>query len=362
MIHTATLTLQPSQSTFQIFQSNPKTYFLNQENIWMNKEYKSLGIVITGQICKFDNFQTYLLTCRINFKRLIEQQDRLAVYTDDDYQKMVTQFNTIMVYMGGLPTFENWNVNRIDYCINIKTPYVKEYISLMQKGDIPAWQRLPFNPISKRYTNQIGSIYLPAKSRNIKQNKTGSITINFYNKHLQQSAEALKNNEISEAILKQSEDVLRLEVQCHRPKIDSLKKRYNLENKKIIHYLAPQISFDVLESAIKSVCHLGDYQRKSVALGIIETAKGLHQSTRDDLKSILIEVNRQHQSISKARDSLVAAGYFKRDKFNNLIKKLDELNINPVTISDNKSIVDKTQKEGLENIYIPFFNSFNQFN
>lgn len=360
MIHTATLTLQPSKSTFQIFQNNPKTYFLKQENIWMNKEYKTSGIIITGKICTFDSFQTYLFTCRINFKRLIEQQDRLAVYTDEDYQKMVTAFNTLMVYLGGLPTFENWNVNRIDYCINVKTPYVQEYIALMQKGDIPAWQRQSYNPSSKRYTHMLGSVYLPSKSRNIKQNKTGSLTINFYNKYQELSVESIKNKEITEAQLNQAKDILRLEVQCHRPKLDSIRQKYSLENKKIIHYLSPQISFDVLESAILKVCKKGDYCRKSVALEKIDNEKGLHDSTKNNLKMILTEVNRQHQSITKARDNLVAAGQLTKTKFNQLLTKLDELNINPVTISDNKSIDGIHQKDGLPNIYNLFFETFNQ--
>ena len=148
----------------------------------------------------------------------------------------------------------------------------------------------------------LGSVYLPSKSRNIKQNKTGSLTINFYNKYQELSVESIKNKEITEAQLNQAKDILRLEVQCHRPKLDSIRQKYSLENKKIIHYLSPQISFDVLESAILKVCKKGDYCRKSVALEKIDNEKGLHDSTKNNLKMILTEVNRQHQSISKAKN------------------------------------------------------------
>lgn len=362
MVHTATLTLKPSRTVFEIFTQQPDTYFLKQENIWMNKSFKRYGIVLTGKIYYYDGFAMRSIQCRINFKRVIEEQDRIAVYTDADFDKMVDTFNSIMVYLGGLPTFDNWNVKRIDYCINIKTPYVKEYIALMQKGDIPAWQRLAFNPVSKRYTNRIGSVYLPAKSSNIKENKTGSMTINFYDKSQQQTAEAMKNNTISEAVLLQSENILRLEVQCHRPKLDSLKRKYSLDDKKIINFLSPQISYDVLETAILKVCHKGDYHRKTVAEQMIEASKGLHDKTKEDLKTLLREVNKQHQSISKARDRLAAAGIYTENKFNQLLKKLDELNINPVTIPDNKSIAAKRQKDGLPNIYDLFFEHFNPIN
>ena len=361
MIHTATLTIKPSRAVFDIFTGHPKSYFIKQDSIWMNKSFKDYGLILTGKVYYYDGFAIRSIQCRINFKRLIEQQNRIAVYTDADFDKMVATFNTIMVHLGGLPCFAEWNVKRIDYCINIKTPYVKEYISLMQKGDIPVWQRPPYNPTSKRYCNRIGSVYLPAKGRNVKQNKTGSITINFYDKNHQQAAETIKNNTVSEA-LQQSENILRLEVQCHRPKLSSLARKYSLDDTKIINFLSSQISFDVLETAIKSVCRLGDYQRKTVAEQMLEASKGLHKSTKEDLKTLLQEVNRQHQSVSKARDRLAAAGILTRDRFNQLLKKLDELNINPVTIPDNKSIPNKTHKEGLENIYIQFFDTFNQFN
>lgn len=68
MVHTATLTLKPSRTVFEIFTQQPDTYFLKQENIWMNKSFKRYGIVLTGKIYYYDGFAMRSIQCRINFK------------------------------------------------------------------------------------------------------------------------------------------------------------------------------------------------------------------------------------------------------------------------------------------------------
>lgn len=259
-----------------------------------------------------------------------------------------------MGYLGGLPSFGNWNTNRIDYCINIKTPYVKEYIALMQKGDVPHSQRLSYNPSNRNYAHQEGSIYLVSKARDKRKSKTGSVTINFYDKENQ-----IRKEQADNSVIEQAKNILRLEVQCNRPKLDYLKRKYNLDDKKITSLLSEQISFDILESAVLSICKVGDYYRRTQALKKIDELK-CHQKTKDNMKLIIDTVSKQYNSIDKARKQLVKSNQLTKEQFNGYIQKLNNIGINPVTIRDNKHLQDKSLQEGLDSIYDLLVDAFNE--
>lgn len=355
MVHTATITYVPaSKELFKAFVNANGTAYYQQENKYMNTSYKEQGIRVSAYIMKKNGYSTYAFKCRINFKRLIEQQDRIAIYSDADFDKMVNKFNTIMGYLGGLPSFGNWNTNRIDYCINIKTPYVKEYIALMQKGDVPHSQRLSYNPSNRNYAHQEGSIYLVSKARDKRKSKTGSVTINFYDKENQ-----IRKEQADNGVIEQAKNILRLEVQCNRPKLDYLKRKYNLDDKKITSLLSEQISFDILESAVLSICKVGDYYRRTQALKKIDELK-CHQKTKDNMKLIIDTVSKQYNSIDKARKQLVKSNQLTKEQFNGYIQKLNNIGINPVTIRDNKRLQDKSLQEGLDSIYDLLVDAFNE--
>lgn len=355
MVHTATITYVPaSKELFTAFVNANGTAYYQQENKYMNTSYKEQGIRVSVYIMKKNGYSTYAFKCRINFKRLIEQQNRIAVYSDADFKEIVNKFNTIMGCLGGLPSFENWNTNRIDYCINIKTPYVKEYISLLQKGDVPYSQRLSYNSDNRNYTHRKGSIYLVSKVRDKRKKKTGSVTINFYDKEDQVRKEQQDNS-----VVEQAKNILRLEVQCNRQKLDYLKRKYNLDDKKITSLLSAQISFDVLESTVLKICKSGNYCRRTQALKKIDDLK-CRQKTKDNMKLIIDTVAKQYNSIAKAREQLVENKQLSKEQFNGYIQKLNVINVNPVTISDNKHLKDKSLQEGLDSIYDLFMDAFNE--
>ena len=355
MVHTATITYVPaSKELFKAFVNANGTAYYQQENKYMNTSYKGQGLRISAYIMKKNGYSTYAFKCKINFKRLIERQDRISVYSDADFKEIVNKFNTIMEYLGGLPSFENWNTNRIDYCINIKTPYVKEYIDLMQKGDVPHSQRLSYNPSNRNYAHRKGSVYLVSKARDKRKGNTGSTTINFYDKEDQ-----IKKEQADNSVIEQAKNILRLEVQCNRPKLDYLKKKYVLEDKKITSLLSAQISFDVLESAVLAICKVGDYYRRTEALKKIDDLK-CHQKTKDNMKLIIDTVSKQYNSIDKARKQLVKSNQLTKKQFNGYIQKLNAIDINPVTIRDNKHLADKSLKDGLDSIYSLLMDAFNE--
>ena len=351
MIHTATLTYSPaSKEMFQTFIKASGTVYYQQDNRYINTQYKADGLIISAFMSKKNNYTAYVFICRVNFKRLIEKQNRIEVYTDADYNQMQEKFNQIM-QENNLPLLEQWNTNRIDYCINIRTPYVKEYIKLMQKGDIPYSQRRAYDKKNRNYSTKEGSVYLPAKARDGRSKKTGSITINFYDKQDQLKKEQQVNKDITDEIIAQAKDILRLEVQCNKPKLEYIKSKYHLQDKKITSLLSAQISFDVLERAILGVVRNGDYHRRSIALATIDSTNYTKQ-TKDKLKDILKRIARQYKSIWKIREELEVSGT-SRTAFNEYLKKIQAAGVNPVMLSESR-------QEKIQNIYDLFFEAFNE--
>jgi len=309
-----------------------------------NKSYSDRGITsLDVRTIVNDGFcQTYL-KCRVNFSKLAYPDDKtnkIDIITPFESRTVEENFNKLAAAIG-MPLFEYWTVHRLDYCIQVKTPYVKEYIKLFKKGDRKGYiNELDGN---NNRTDKPGSLYLV---RNTKNKRYRGFTINFYDKYDQLS----KEEDTSPELLEASKDILRLEVQCFKPKLEYIKKKYNFENKLIINFLDENICEDIIGQYIKEIIGDADYHRKSKALKRIENAK-LQTSTKRDLKQIIEAVAKQHQSIDKVRKK----GILKADVYNRRIKQLYEMNINPVTISDTApKMENKTIYDGLPSIY-PLF-------
>lgn len=361
MIHTATLTYTEPCTVDSIRYLNrfqkmiDGTRYFRQSGYCCNMRLQDKGIKLYAKV-RSKGYKCIVYLIVINFKRLTEQVERIKLYTDLDYDITVDKFNEYIKELNeeglNLPEWEMWSTNRIDYCINVRTPYVQEYIKLMQKGDIPYFLRLPYDKKSHKEHHKSGSVYLVSKARDGRKsvNKTGSQTYNFYDKYNEKLNES-KKKYISEQELEQARDILRLEVQCFRSKLDYKKMKNKFISKSIVYFLNEYLGMNILEKAIIDVCHKGEYVRRAEANKRIDESK-YHKATKENLKLILDTVNKPYGSIAKARKVLVEEDQcMKIDQFRGLLKKLDDMNINPVTISDNKHIPGKSLKEGLPNIY-----------
>lgn len=171
MVHTATITCMITEKEYKNFTEQPETVWYQQEEKYHNGSYKEDGIALTAyRVYENKIFKGRVVSCRINFKRLIEKDDKISVYVEADHDKVVEKFDEIM-QMLQLPTWTYWTVNRMDYCVNVTTPYVKEYIALFQKGDIPSHQRLSYDRRTRNKSHKDGSLYLPAKARDSRKRK-----------------------------------------------------------------------------------------------------------------------------------------------------------------------------------------------
>lgn len=357
MIHTATLTcVSLKKAVYESFKQLDDTFYNRADNRLINRRYKGQGVVVSLYIIRKEKYTSFVAECRVNFKRLNEKENHTLVYAHGDLIATAVKFDEIMIDLG-LPDFTRWKVKRMDFCTNIVTPYVSQYIKLMQKGDIPLSQRMTYDRNTRNYSMRSGSVYLPSKARDLRTKTTGSTTINFYDKHDQLLKESKVNTMITPEMLLQAENILRIEVQCHKPKLNYISRKYNLHGRDLVQLLPNpeiiQMGFDVLETAILSVCRSGNYYRASEAKKKIEDSS-FRKTTKQAMLQILSTVNRSYGSIYKAREELA----LDRDKFNKLLQKFDALGINPVTISDNRKISGKGIREGLSSVYDLFIDSY----
>lgn len=349
LVHTATLTYTPSRSLYKAFKELNTTRYYQQEKAYVNESLKQHGIVITLKEIRAQSYSKPVLSIRINFKRIITQVNRVELCTEQDRDIVAAKFDELLAGFNiNMPTFFAWKVNRIDYCINIKTPYVKEYVALLRKGDKPFNVSLTYNE-QRNYTQSRGSLYLKGKS----------ITINFYDKEDQLRKQQQHDATITDEIVTQAKDILRLEVQCHKPRTEYLKVKYGMTAKNVHFFLDQQISYDVIERSLLTVAKKGNYVRKRKAISVIEQSN-CRTNLKVRLVDLIKEINSQHQSIWKVREKCLSDKKMSKDTFSRCIRKLDELNINAVTISDNKHLEGKSLNDGLVSIHDLFFDAFNE--
>lgn len=207
-----------------------------------------------------------------------------------------------------LPRLEHWIINRIDYAVNINTPHVEEYIKLFQRADKPRSFKELYCSKSKTRKQREGSFYL----------FNDSLGINFYNKE----HERLSQNFNKDG----AKDLLRLEVQCKKPKTNALKAKYDFDSRHLVHYLSQEVSYQQLEYYYNKTIGTGDYYKLSEAILKVQESD-YTSKTKEKLINVLKAINR-HKSVWKAREK----SQYNSSCFNRYLNKIRVLGVNPVTI------------------------------
>ena len=205
-----------------------------------------------------------------------------------------------------LPRLNNWIVNRIDYAVNIETKYVSEYIKLFQRADKPYNFKEPYCLKSKRRKQLKGSFYLTSNSANI----------NFYD----------KGNERKKAGVEGIDNLLRLEVQCKKNKVNSIKSSKKFDSCLVGHFLDPLLSQEIIDYYFRKVIGNGHYLTLAEAIKTIKDSN-YGRKTKDKCIDVLKQINVQ-RSIWKARQK----SNYEKNEFNRHLKNVQALGVNPVTI------------------------------
>lgn len=277
---------------------------------YKTEELRELGlseIILTSKKIDTSKYKYNFMeiTIRVNPVKLIGA-NKLEVLKHDQVEVVKKIFRQeVQKIHTNLPRLEHWTVNRIDYAVNINTPYVEEYIKLFQRADKPRvfrdWD------VSRR-KQRYGSFYLISEG----------VNINFYDKE----SERLSQNFNKDG----AKDLLRIEVQCKKPKTNTLKTKYEFDSRHLEHYLSEEVSYQQLEYYYNKTIGAGDYYKLSEAIKMVKESN-YTSKTKEKLTEVLIAVNRC-RSIWKAREE----SQYNSSRFNRYLKQIRALGVNPVTI------------------------------
>lgn len=274
------------------------------KDIYVTEALKDKGfthIILTNK--KVDSKYKYnfmQIKIIMNPLKLLEVS-KLELLKEEQVEDLNNRFDSeIKKIHNSLPRLEHWIANRVDYAVNVNTPYVKEYIRLFQRGD---------KPKGFKDTKQLdGSLYL----------SNDSITINFYDKE----NERLWNGFNKDG----AKNLLRLEIQCKASKTNTIKTKYQFDSKHLGNYLRADISKNQLQYYYDKVIGQGDYYTLLEAIKRVKESK-YTSATKEKLITVLKDIS-IHRSIWKAREK----SQYNSSCFNRYLKQIRALGVNPVTI------------------------------
>ena len=171
----------------------------------------------------------FIVEATINPKFLAGITDYLTAATYSDMNIAIANFNFISKEASPLlGTFEDYEIKRIDYCINIclsdfnPTYDPEQIMNLIKRSDIPPHYEewMEYDKTSHRMKSKPESFYLCSKS----------VNINYYSKYLQLLNRSQENVEkgydpIPQETIDASHDIIRFEVQCKYFKTYALNKK-----------------------------------------------------------------------------------------------------------------------------------------
>lgn len=281
------------------------------------------------------HYMGYILDVIINPKTLSNVYDYITAATYCDMKMAIINFNDEMRKISPLlKTFYEYNIKRVDYCINF---YLKELapectqeqiIVLLKRGDIPPSYKewTEYDEKAHRNKSRPESFYL----------YNSSVTINCYSKYMQLMNQSMENQKkgyapISPNILEAAQDIIRFEVQCKYHKTFTLNQKaealgnHDLNKYKTI--LGQAFYNEQVYSYWNKVIGKGDWYSMQEAIRIIQS-KPFNSQKENRLIEALHSVS-QHRSIATAKSLL--EGY-RLEAFKRTLNELSNLNINPVTI------------------------------
>ena len=315
MIHTAELICPITEGEFLTLLKQEKTTCKNDfitSYILASAGFKT----ITAYVYVHEGIAQFFCEMQINLKRIANNgKPSTALFkgTQKEINALSLNFQKFLVPILPLRAdLEKWYVRRIDYALDIKTPLVKEYITLLQRGSKP-----PFTSIdnAKQHKAEMEKTHFEGSVRY----KGNTVTVNIYDKHEERKQ---KRNGTPKQ-LKEAKNTLRVEIQCMKPKVKYIKRKLGL-NCTLHPYLRTEEAKKIISYYLKPIAGKGDYYTKETAFALIEESRA-KQETKEQLKAFLGQVN-QKKSVWKVRATQ------EEKLYQSCMRKLKELEINPVTI------------------------------
>lgn len=284
------------------------------------------------------DYQDYIYVT-INPKILCGRADYLNAATLSDMKSAIYNFDMISKEISPLlRTFHYYEMKRVDYCINFCIKELaagctaEQIMKLIKRSNIPdgfrEWKE--YDKVSHRTKSKYNSFYLESQF----------VNINCYLKYdelLERLSDPLigRYSSITQETLEKANQIIRFEVQCKQRKIHKmLKNAMSNGNYSTLDYdydyeylLSPAVCEGVIQHYFRATIGDGNWVTFLRAVSIIES----HEFNRQKRERLIRALGTVHwnQSIPYAKESCTDK---ELTSFNQSLKDLAELDINPVTI------------------------------
>lgn len=320
MIHTFTIRHQINAEEYKKFIAAARTQIYNTDGYHLkNSMLEEMGLVLYAKKYRVKDRPDYFCyDLFVNPCKVLGRINPTELYTPDMFDAFQEQFNHIIQsYNLDLPELNHWKAYRVDYARNLLVDDVDLYIRMFQKSDLAGY-KFPKDDNNNRVRFRSGSLYC----------KKGNHTINFYNKYDEMEKEKVK---YTPEEMEMAKNVLRIEVQCRRTKLDGLKKTYDLPDKNIVHFLKnADISRETLKYYVKKIMGTSPFYKRPTAERLIQRSD-CQNRTKEQMLQIIRGVSAQYSAVDKVigdnQDLKIAKKAFER------------IGVNPVTVNKNEENV-----------------------
>jgi hypothetical protein len=291
--------------------------------------YQFPGITFTPYREGKDELAQYKVTAKINLIQTIEPRNYLGIYTGRHTERILDAINQAFGEVG-LPPVDQWGISQIHFTVDVRTPYVAEYMKILAKGNH-----------KHEPTHTENGLYIPYSER--------GITVNFYDKAEQQRAK------YGDEAAEQARDILRLEIECKYDKLTTLFSKCpvarDLRSFLLVDggsHILDMVRDTVEKELLQIVTNNCDHISQRAALARVRDSKK-QANIKKQLAEILREINAEGSSISIAKNSLCGGVEAAEKKFRRRIRDLYSLGINPICVPPGLAV---KRLESLEQLYL----------
>lgn len=267
-----------------------------------NNKFEKNTYVKSGiRFCYENVYFTYYYNTRVlniiaNAHKLLEKKDVKLSDKEVYEKKLLNILNNVIV---NLPNFK-LELSRIDYCVDLNLEEkLNTYLTLLNLN-VCVFKYM------KKYDNYGTSIYLKTKQ--------GKQNLNIYNRY-----EKTKDNSDS--------GILRIEVQNKKRLLKSEFDDYGI-SKELNNYWSITAMEDYYWSIIDGYCYIGNHYKFKYANMIIKNSK-LKENMKRKLEMFLLDIEKY------GLEQIKNMSNYNYCKINNYIKRLKDLNINPIPLPKN---------------------------
>ncbi len=331
MIHTAEIIKKITENEYYILTTAREVeYRSGTAHIYALAEYGITDIKITSLPIPNTETHAYYCTVIINLARLCNggKQTYSLFSSHHKTADLYAYFKQFMsAYLPLSCDLQDWTTRRIDYTVDIKTPFVEAHIKALQRGRKPKRRIMADNGQHKqeRHRRHLqGSVRYHNKST----------IVNIYDKHYERLCKQRERGYTDLQELAHSENVLRIEVQCLKAKTAYIKTKKNFDEKELKYYLCQYEEMrNILLTTYTQIAGTANYYTYEQATRIIKQSH-----YRDSTKAAMLRVlemvsgNRGTRSVWKA-GLKYSEQYPHGIAFKTLLHRFEEIGLNPVTVS-----------------------------